>query len=722
MVSPPSKYGAAIEPIELGVVEAAEDGSAITYRANGPFVASAAGNPSPNRSSQVLSRRGSSGWSSEDIVSPLRGLSASANEEGMEYGFFSNDLSRAVVEPFGPTPLSPEATEKTLYLRDDGTGGYLPLVSAGDVPAGTKFGNKVFPVVGTPDLSHILLRSEEKTALTGIPVTARGNIYEWSGGRLQLVNVLEDGTASGPAHVGESEYNTRNALSSNGSVVFWEAENTIPGDDSLYMRDMVTGKTVQVDAPAPGVSPSPTPRARFQIANADGSEVFFLDEDPLTTDSKLSPPDEHSDGLSDLYVYDTTTGTLTDLTADTNGSELANVRGVVLGASEDGSIVYFVATGALAGEGEAGKDNLYVAYETGSTWSTRLVAVLSGNDKNDWGSGGEETQGAFETNPAEMTARVSPNGRYLAFMSQQSLTGYDNHDASSGELDAEVFLYDETTNHLVCVSCDPTGARPTGVFDEGPEDVSGRLLFDHRRVLKNYWLASDILPWEWAQENYPVVIAYQPRYLSDEGRLFFNSFDSLVPQDTNGKADVYEYEPIGLPADSRDACTASSATYSGKSGGCVGLISSGTSGEESTFLDASGMGPGGEESEDAFFLTASSLARQDVDTSFDVYDAHVCSEAAPCVSAPVLPPPCASGDACKPAPSLQPAIFGAPASATFSGSGNVVLSPTVSASAPKRAAKKRSSRGKPKPRHRRKSKRGGRGSRVHKSLSARAGR
>ena len=42
------------------------------------------------------------------------------------------------------------------------------------------------------------------------------------------------------------------------------------------------------------------------------------------------------------------------------------------------------------------------------------------------------------------------------------------------------------------------------------------------------------------------LVPYQQRYLSDDGRLFFNSFDSLVPQDTNGKADVYEYEPAGV--------------------------------------------------------------------------------------------------------------------------------------------------------------------------------
>ena len=54
-----------------------------------------------------------------------------------------------------------------------------------------------------------------------------------------------------------------------------------------------------------------------------------------------------------------------------------------------------------------------------------------------------------DENTAFQTARVSPNGEYLAFMSDRSLTWYDNEDVSSahpGErLDQEVYLYDAST-------------------------------------------------------------------------------------------------------------------------------------------------------------------------------------------------------------------------------------------------------------------------------------
>ncbi|MGH2881078.1 MAG: hypothetical protein ACRDK4_15900, partial [Solirubrobacteraceae bacterium] len=167
------------------------------------------------------------------------------------------------------------------------------------------------------------------------------------------------------------------------------------------------------------------------------------------------------------------------------------------------------------------------------------------------------------------------------------------------------------------------------------------------------------------------------RYLADTGRVFFNSRDALVPRDVNGTWDVYEYEPPGV-----GGCTAASSSYSERSGGCVNLISSGAAAEESGFLDASATGGrDAEEHEgggDVFFLTAAKLVTGDRDSALDVYDAHECTTASPCLpQAQATPPACETEASCRPAPSPQPAIFGAPASATVSGPDN--LSPTLPA-------------------------------------------
>jgi hypothetical protein len=70
-------------------------------------------------------------------------------------------------------------------------------------------------------------------------------------------------------------------------------------------------------------------------------------------------------------------------------------------------------------------------------------------------------------------------------------------------------------------------------------------------------------------------------------------------------------------------------------------------------------------------MTSGRLTPEDFDAAYDIYDAHVCSAGAPCLVSPTAPPPCSTGDACKAAPTPQPAIFGSPASLTFSGVGNV---------------------------------------------------
>jgi dipeptidyl aminopeptidase/acylaminoacyl peptidase len=331
--------------------------------------------------------------------------------------------------------------------------------------------------------------------------------------------------------------------------------------------------------------------------------------------------------------------------------------------------VYFVATGALATGAVSGEDNLYLLHESSGVWSVRYITTLSGEDENSW-YGGD----AKQPDLADVSSRVSPDGRYLAFMSERSLTGYDNRDAVNGEPDEEVYLYDAVADRLVCASCNPTGARPVGVLDKELLADSGGVwgTDDSGKVGNGYhWLAGNIQGWQEGGEGSD----RQSRYLSDSGRLFFDSPEALVPQDTNGLEDVYEYEPVGVGG--VNGCSEASLTFSQRSVGCVDLVSSGTSASESVFVDASETG------DDVFFLTASKLVPEDYDNAYDVYDAHVCSVAAPCVTVPVSSPPCTSGDSCKAAPSPQPEIFGPAPSATFSGVGNVVSSSSSGAVAPK---------------------------------------
>ncbi len=675
MVSPPQKHGALIQRInEAGVIQASSAGSAISYLTNTPTEAQPQGY---TNLLQVLSTRGASSWESHDIETPHEQSTGVSVGNGYEYRLFSEDLSLAIYQPFGAfDSLSPEDSEQTAYLRSDYINGnpetpcsvscYRPLVTGkpgyANVLPGTAFGEegscppriRCGPqfVGASPDGTHIIL--ESAVQLTATPLEGASGLYEWTAGKLKLVNRLPQSEGGGVAHgarLGEGDTTAWHAISNDGARVVWAESGFVY---RLYLRDTATEETVRLDVPQAGTPAQKEPDAIFKIASADGSRIFFTDNQRLTANSTAL-------GGSDLYEYDVNApagSQLTDLSVDSTPHEHADVAAVE-GASEDGSYVYFAAAGALAPgaspgrcggnspqPGETQLCNLYLRHDGATTF----VAGLSQEDFPDWGVGGGST------------ARVSPNGRWLAFMSNRSLTGYDTTDAVTKRPDEEVYLYDAAANRLVCASCNPTGARPVGMPYNGSEQiVSGDRIFD-----EGQGIAANIpggTPFSLDETR------YQSRYLSDSGRLFFDSHDALVPQDVNGTEDVYEYEPQGV-----GDCESSSETFSERSGGCAGLISPGTSSEESAFLDASANGG------DVFFLTNARLQQQDFDDAPDIYDAHECTAQAPCFAqAPVLPPPCTTGDACKAAPSPQPAIYGAPASATFSGAGNVTQSGAVSA-------------------------------------------
>jgi hypothetical protein len=699
LVSPPEKHGVPLLGIgETGpVIEAAADGQGLTYGAVGSIGAGAAGNRATNFS-QLLSTQGAAGWSTLDISTPHQapaGLNVGAPSE---YQLFAGDLDAAAVEPRGATPLSPQTSERTPYRRE-GDGTYTPLVDPADVRAGTGFGGvELSPegfvgspsvITGTPDLTHILLRSpraltDEFSPAFESPYSGEPSIYEWSSGTLALVSEIPPGGAASctvagcvpaaevgeAATVGNQNAAVRNAISSDGSRVVFAT----PLSRRLYLRDLADAETIELDAAEAGCSDCESGGATYQDASADDSRIFFTDSRRLTADSTASG------GAPDLYMCQIEGGAcaLRDLTANRlDPGEAADVQvGAMIGAAEDGAVAYFVADGALtSGEGAVHGDcrlvagaaaaqscNLY-RYDL-ATHSTHLVAVLSGADDPDW-LGGE----ADGKDLGQLTARVSPNGRWLAFMSERPLSGYENRDLASAEPDEEVYLYDAAARGgagaLHCASCDPTGARPTGI--RGPDEIPAPLV-DGPGIWRNRWFAANVPGWTRSDLGHAL---YQSRYLSDSGRLFFDSSAALVPADRDGSEDVYESEPAGV-----GSCTTSSTGFSASDGGCLSLISSGTSPQESAFLDASESG------NDVFFLTASRLVPRDEDSALDIYDASVGGDE-PAVEEPKE----CSGEECQ--PPVGTTEHPTPGTAQLDGPGNLVSCPRGKVKRHGRCAKRR---------------------------------
>ena len=173
---------------------------------------------------------------------------------------------------------------------------------------------------------------------------------------------------------------------------------------------------------------------------------------------------------------------------------------------------------------------------------------------------------------------------------------------------------------------------------------------------------------------------YLPDWLSsDGGRVVFDSADQLVPWDTNGRPDVYEWERDGT-----------GSCVEGK--GCLLLLSGGVSTSASWLAGESATG------DDVFVISRDQLAAENHEETFNLFDARVGGVE------PVSEPSCA-GTGCQGVPFEQP-VFATPASATFQGVGNFppVAEPAVKHKSAKRSKKKKGKKkGKGKVRARRKS-------------------
>jgi DNA-binding beta-propeller fold protein YncE len=628
-----------------GAFEASASGDGLAYSVMTAFPGALAGG-----AVNYLAARGAGGWSSQSITPPQ----GTVNETVLSFPevmAYSADLSQAAFTDgrggsYDSPPLvsgEPQNAEN-LFLRNDttGTSQLMDVTPPGEVPAETGFEG------ASADFSRVLFGSEAQLT-PDAPSTRLESLYEWAGGAVSLAGQIPVAPATscgsgGPACIAPPQgamlgagvetssggAGFLNAVSPDGAKVFFRVGKGDPSQ--LYVRENGT-RTVEFSASqktngaGPGGTDPAGPRfPQYWPASADGSRAFFTSCEQLTNDSTANASQStetcnstlHSEINSvsgnDLYQYDTASGVLSDLTVDHSGDPLGADVQSVFGASVDGSYVYFVANGVLAsgaspGDCNAatvGQCNLYVAHGG----STVFIARIEGR--------GESGIGGWLADAT--SARVTPDGAHLAFESTRSLTGYDNVDASTGRPDGEVYLYDAVARELHCASCNPTGARPIGAAHLSPVE---------RPISSSF--ANDSGSFE-----------YLPRSLSADGaRVFFESEDALAPGDINARMDVYEYE-AGRPY----------------------LISSGTSSDDSRFIDASLSG------DDVFFLTRSRLAGQDTDQKLDLYDARVggglplgAPSVAPCV-----------GEACKPPPAGVPAGMSL-GSSSASGPGNLTSSP-----------------------------------------------
>jgi hypothetical protein len=535
---------------------------------------------------EYVAERTHAGWQTIAMSHPLQ-----SSGEGTGSKVFNPELTKGILYQGLPTLSSSAPAEYfNLYRQSTSTPSALsPLLlqAPPNRPPGPSL--KLTYAGASVDLSRVFFEvNDALTEATSVAPAAedgglgKNNLYEWRSGQIRLVNV-EPGNAEAPA--GAAFGRPTNSEGTVKAVL----SHAVSDDGSRVFWSSPTGQVYVREA-------AETTRAipdagEFLGASADGVRVL----------------------LTDGHLYDLDANTTTDLSSGAGG-----FVGVV-GSSEDLSSIYFVDSAVLdetendfGSKAQVGSKNLYVWQEGDVSY----VATLSPADS-------AERIGDWTLSPIQRTAKASPDGRWLAFQSVAPLTKFDSTGPcgiSEGKTVPgpcnEVFLFDSATGELRCPSCKASEEAPLGSSSVP------------RRQLN----AEGSLP--------------PPSFLTNSGRLYFDSKDSLSPFDTNeGVEDVYQFEPSGVGTCGREA-------------GCVSLISAGSGSVDSNFAAADPSGG------NVFFTSRDQLVVTDRDELLDLYDARVDGG----FTVPPVAEEC-RGEGCQPL--IPSPSESTPSSPNFVGPGNV---------------------------------------------------
>lgn len=326
---------------------------------------------------------------------------------------------------------------------------------------------------------------------------------------------------------------------------------------------------------------------RYLYVRENGERTLLLSGSRRADDPGRAVNATFLDASSDGSVaYFTSTGILTD-----------DASGGLYRWERDGETLRFVAPGTSVDDARASADASRLYFTSTSAWTADAVPFERNIYLYEEGQPIQLVATTSTTLPANDPGLViSDDGRYAVFSSQRSLDPRVRDGINA------LYRYDAETRELVCVSC----------------RTDGRVATRHSRFKADRARYSAMVS--------SVVVA--PRYLTDDGDVYFESDEALVPEDVNGAVDVYGFED-----------------------GRVTLISSGR-GAGSEYVDNSADG------RSVFFTTPEKLVAQDIDGGYpDVYVARVGGGFPEPPPAPQL----CQGDTCQGPISLPP-VFDPPGS------------------------------------------------------------
>jgi hypothetical protein len=437
------------------------------------------GSPSGSALANGIAVRGSSGWVNTPLGFPYETESTDLFTllAPQLPISFSEDLQTVLWASSTPLTAGAPPPGETALYRKPASG---PLELISPAPVGDGFVLTYPEFAGmSSDGATIIFATRKHQLPADSARTTGGSVYAWENGALQLVDVDNGGSLLSTCG---SKVSKSNGMSASGSRVFLSVPASCNGTEKVYLRDLEHGTTTEISAShCTRVDCNPPANVSFAGANRAGSVAY------VTTTQQLT--DDDQDTKRDLYRYDVSSGELT-LVSGGAASATGVVDNAVVFPAEAGDRVYFTGSGELlAGESGSGA-KLFVAGAGGP----RLVA-----------------NGAIPTVLEERQLQETPDGSRALFVTDAQLVPDD----TDTQLDA--YLYDAGDESLTRISTGPSGGNGAyAVGITGPSPLN-----------QHEFESGDLRPYY---------------AIDDSGeRTFFTTEESLVPEDTNAKADVYEY-------------------------------------------------------------------------------------------------------------------------------------------------------------------------------------
>jgi hypothetical protein len=488
--------------LENGAVSASMDGNAIVYFSRGSF-ADTEGSGIIGIT-EYMTRRGTSGWETHSML-------PTPSTHTIQIGFFpgntvverfSDDFRKGLLGAYDLPRVDDDIVDgENMYIvntENRNTQTITTQVPWEEIGLGRRleYQFKIFKAGANSDMSLVSFTSQTPLLEEGGTTDA---LYEWEdNGEIRIASYLPDGQLAQGVEIPKEGFTSNETISRDGSLVTFTANKE--GTRQLYVRRNHTD-TVWVSEPE-GTNTANPENVTFNYITLDNKNIIFTTTSPLV--------DADVNGETDLYMYTDTPDpeneanlTLISSGGGIYGEGSANPGEALLGASDDGSIVYF-------------QDN---KWNIGQIWQykegqRKVVFFPYGSDERrgidvDWGS-----------------VRVSRDGKRLVMVSRASPyvpmgPGFGlNAQKTNNKM--ELWVYDDPTETTICASCPD---YPAGTVEKPPRGDT----IIKPEVIKGI--------------NVQFTLLNRPRYLTEDGKLaFFSTTEPLVPEDKNGLMDVYEYD------------------------------------------------------------------------------------------------------------------------------------------------------------------------------------